>query len=241
LNRKLILLNVVLAGLAVYAGLQLHDLWLASKARQAAQVKKPIKVSPAPPISPLQPPPPVMASGYADIAQKMLLNPSRNPNVPLDPPPAPPPPKPMPALPIYHGMMNIGDGPTAILSMAANTPNLPIHPGEKIGEFKLLSVSRDGIDLEWDGKTVHRSLDEITIKSAPPPEAPPANVAATAPPAPPMIMQPTGPGADTGRGERLCNPNDSMEAGTVQDGYRKVVKPGPFGKICYWEPLGSGR
>jgi hypothetical protein len=243
LNRKLILLNVVLAGLAVYAGLQLHDMWMASKARQSAQVKKPIKVSPAPPISPLQPPPPVLASGYADIAQKMLLNPSRNPNVPLDPPPAPPPPKPMPALPVYHGMMNIGDGPTAILSMAANTPNLPIHPGEKIGEFKLLSVSRDGIDLEWDGKKVHRSLDEITVKSAAPEPAAQPQVAVAAPalPAAPVILQPTGPGTDTGRGERVCNPNDSMEAGTVVDGYRKVVRPGPFGKICYWEPLGSGR
>jgi hypothetical protein len=240
LNRKLIVLNLVLAALVAYAAVQFRGLWVASQARQAAEMNRRVKPAPPPPFPPLQPPPPAMASDYADIAQKDLLDSSRNPNVPLDPPPPPPPPKPMPPLPVYHGMMNIGDGPTAILSLNANTPNEPIHPGEKIGEFTLLSVSREGIDLEWEGKTVHRSLDEITVKNAPPADAGPAAPAIAAAPPPPVVLTPTGPGQDA-RGVRECNPNDSMEAGAVADGYRKVVKAGPFGKTCYWEPLSQGR
>lgn len=243
MNRKLLLLNLALAGLAVYAGVGLHGMWLAAKARQSAELSKKTQPAPPPLYPPLQAPAPVMASGYADIAQKMLLDPSRNPNVPVEPPPPPPPPKPMPPLPVYHGMMNLGDGPTAILSLAANTPNEPIHPGEKIGEFTLLSVSRDGIDLDWEGHKVHRTLDEITVKNAAPAEpAPAAPAVVAAAPKAPMVMQPMGPGKDTGRGERLCAENDSMESGTISDGYRKVMKPGPFGQICYWEPVGgSGR
>jgi len=232
-------LNLVLLAVAAWAAVQLRGMWLAARARQAAELQHRMQPAPAPPFSALPSPPPVMPSQYADIAQKDLLDRSRNPDVPVDPGPPPPPPKPMPPLPVYHGMMNLGDGPTAILSLTANTPNEPIRPGEKIGEFTLVSVSREGIDLEWDGKTVHRSLDEITVKPAEsegPVQDTRAAMAASAPPPPPVAKAPTGPGQEA-RGVRECNPNDSMEAGTISDGYRKVVKPGPFGQICYWEPV----
>jgi hypothetical protein len=48
----------------------------------------------------------------------------------------------------------------------------------------------------------------------------------------------TGPGADTGRGFKVCDPNDNTPAGTVVDGYRKIVNATPFGDACRWDPIG---
>ena len=48
----------------------------------------------------------------------MLFDRSRNSTVVVEVPP-PPPPKPMPPLPAYHGMMNLGDGPVAVMSVNA--------------------------------------------------------------------------------------------------------------------------
>jgi hypothetical protein len=41
------------------------------------------------------------------------------------------------------------------------------------------------------------------------------------------------------QGIKLCQAGDSNPAGTVVDGYRKVIKATPFGGICSWEPLGG--
>ncbi len=79
--------------------------------------------------------------------------------------PPPPPPKPMPPLPVYHGMMNIGDGPAAILSVNATSPQMEIHPGETIGPFKLVDVNTQEIALEWDGKVIRKTVDEILDRS----------------------------------------------------------------------------
>ena len=43
-------------------------------------------------------------------------------------------------------------------------------------------------------------------------------------------------GMKTGE-SRLCVPGDKSPAGTVKDGYRKTVVPGPFIEMCQWEPI----
>src|SRR5438552_14006738 len=104
-----------------------------------------------------------MATNYAPIAQQMLFDPSRNPNVPVEQAPPPPPPPPMPPLPAYHGMMNIGDsGPMAFLSIG-NGRNQAIHIGEPIGAFKLLDVNSDEVTFEWDSKPVKQQFSRPTI------------------------------------------------------------------------------
>jgi TonB family protein len=39
-------------------------------------------------------------------------------------------------------------------------------------------------------------------------------------------------------GFKRCELNDNTPAGTVVDGYRKVVSPTPFGEACRWDPVG---
>ena len=243
MRRKLLALNLVLGALVIYAGWQLRQTREAAKEREAAVLK--VKVSPAPPPPHTPPPaaPTVVAGGYSNIVQQMLFDRSRNPTVPIElPPPAPaPPPKPMPPLPIYHGMMNLG-GITVVLSEDANSPQQGVQIGESIGQFKLAGVNTEEITFEWDGKRVTRKLDELKDHggaqqqvAAAPAAAAPVPIRSEAP-TPPPAQSPLGPGQDIGAGFRACQPNDSNPAGTVADGYRKVVLISPFGQTCRWDP-----
>ncbi len=242
MNRKLLLLDVVLLAVVVYAGVQFRNMYREEKSREAAQRAVKITPVPPPPAPPLPAPSPVLATNYAPIAQKFLLSKDRNPDVPIEAPPAPPPPPPIPPLPVYHGMMNFGDteGPIAILSLPNSKSQKSIHPGETIGEFKLLAVSKDGIDLEWRDQKVHKSLDELKSRGPVREEAQQAAqapaAAAPRPAAPPPAER--GPAEkDEGGGIRRCQDNDTYAAGAVVNGLRKIMKPGPFGPICYWEPV----
>ena len=233
-------MNVVLVASLTFAGWQLRQAWLAAKAREAAELNRKIKYASPPPFTALPTPGAVTPAGYANIAEQMLFDRSRNPNVvvELPPPPPPPPPKPMPPLPVYHGQMNFGDGPFAILSLTATTPHQAIHPGEEIGQFKLVGVNTDEIAFEWDGKTVRKKVDELIDRKVQQEPVAAARTEQLAAPEVSVPKTPLGPGEDTGRGPKICQPNDSMPVGTVVDGYRKVITPTPFGESCRWDPVG---
>ena len=239
MRRKLLLLNLALAALIVFAGYQLRQEWLSTKAREAATLNVRVKPAPAPPFTPLPQAPAVVASGYSDIVQKTLFDRSRNPDVVVELPPAPPP-KPMPPLPAFHGTLNLGTGPIAILSLPPG-PQKAVEIGEFIGQFKLLGVNTEEIAFEWEGKTVRKKLEELSAaQPAPQPAGPPAGPAeAVAPAAAPPAATPRagGPGADTGSGHKACLANDPTPAGSIVGGYRKVVIPTPFGQSCRWDQV----
>jgi hypothetical protein len=240
MNRKLVLLNVVLAAVVVYGGVQLRDAWRAEKAREAALKAKRVQPLPAPPFRALPNEAPVLASGYKDVAQKNLFHPSRDPNVVVEPPPPPPPPPPMPDLPKFHGQMNLGDGPMALLVEKPGMAEKAVKPGETIGQFKLVDVTRDEIAFSWtyNGQIAKRSLRELSDNSQP--SAPAADnrpAAAAAPPPPPPVQAAFGPGETTNFGFKTCVPNDTTPEGTVVQGFRKVISTTPFGKSCRWDPV----
>jgi len=245
LRRKLLVLNVALVGLVAYAGWQVWQAHLRAKAREAAMLGRRVKPVPPPPFTPLAAQKPVIAGGYAAVAEQDLFDRSRNPTVVVElppPPPAPAPP-PMPALPVYHGQMNIG-GPTVFLSVTPISEHEAIHPGEKIGQFTLVGVNMDEIEFEWQGQTVRRNLDTLIDRGNQAPAAAaaaaaqPARTDAPAPaPAPAVPKSAIGPGADTGRGFKLCDPNDNMPVGSVVDGYRKMSYKTPFGTNCRWDQI----
>ena len=237
MNRKLVLLNLVLAAVAVYAGVQWRNQWKAAKARETAMLHKSVKPAPGAPFVALPVSPPVLAAGYKDIADKFLFDRERNSNVPVElPPPAPPPP-PMPPLPRYHGTLNLGDGLSTILSANAGSAHQEIKVGQSIGQFKLVDVNTVQITFEWNGETVRRRLDELTDRTNTPAATPESRTASA--PAPPAAQVKTGPGESTAFGFKTCNPNDSTPVGTVTDGFRKVSIATPFGNACRWDPVGK--
>lgn len=247
MKRKLLFANLVLLAVTAAVVMHLRSEWMEADAREQAFLRQRIRPAPAPPFPPLRPVPEVKAAGYAEIAQKMLFSKDRNPIVVVEPPP-PPPPKPMPALPLFHGIVDLGNGAMAIMSENAKAPHRDYQPGDKVGAFKLVSVSNDAIVLEWEGHTVSKTPDEMMDHSIPAPGTPGAPAAASnaqaAAAQPAKIAPPDkpGPGIDLGRGVRGCQPGDTSPEGAVIDGMRKVIKPSPFGNKCYWESLsGQGQ
>lgn len=246
MNRKLLILDAVLVLVLGYAGLQFRSLFVSSKARETKELKggklAPVAV---PAFPPTPAPPATMATSYIEIPNKFLLDPSRNSIVVPPPPPPPPPPKPMPPLPVYHGQMNLGDGGGlfAILSMDNKSPHEAIHIGETIGQFKLLSVNKAGLDLEWDDKTIHKTLDELTDHGAAQQQAEAAQPQAAAVAQRQAVQErPLGPSESVGAdGARGCQAGDANPPGTILDGYKKTVRQSPFGPICSWMPIsGTG-
>ncbi len=242
MKRKLIFLDVLLVGVLAWAGVQFRAQWLAARAREANEFNRKQAVLPPPPYTRAVPEPPVVPAGYKSIADSMLYDPSRNPTVVIETPPAPPPP-PMPPLPEYHGSMSLGGaGLTAFFSQGQNGVHQAVHPGEMIGQFKFVDVNSEEVTLEWNGQVVHKPLAEIRAKASasaqesaavrtdvPPP-------AAAAAPPPPVK---SGPGEDTAFGFKTCRMDDGQADGAVMEGYRKTMHATPFGKTCTWEPLGK--
>lgn len=245
MTRKLIALNVLLVAALILLGAQIRREWRSARTRERAFLKHNIKPAPAQPLVPFAQPPALMASNYAAVAQMNLLSQDRNSNVIVDPP-APVKEKPIPSFPAARGVM-IWDGvpPTVVLSEKPGGPQKGYHPGDTIGEWKILSVDNQYVVFEWDGKEFKKRLDELLDKTAllsADTAAPQASTAApttlstSAPQVQSISSNKEGPGADMGGGMKGCVAGDNTPAGTVVDGLRKVVSESPFGSVCRWEP-----
>lgn len=255
MNRKLLILDVVLGACVIYGGFQLHSQWVAARARQAGMPGAAPKAGPPPVVSPLPRQPAVLPSGYKAIAVNTLFDPSRNPDIPVDappPPPPPPPPKEPPPLPSYHGMMDFGDplGPIALMSDAGTAGHQEVHAGEMIGAFKLLSFNRQEFALEWDGRVIHARTSaggsEKPRSAAPPVEPITTNGIIPGQAAPDTGPQPQAQGAQLGAGQDLtdtvktCQSGDNSPNGTVSGGYVKQVTATPMGSSqCVWRAVGK--
>jgi hypothetical protein len=236
MKRKLILLNVALALLAAAACWQIRAKWREGKAQERQVLAQPAKPVVAPPPPSFDAPQAATAASYIEVAKKTLFAKDRNPEVVLDVPP----PKPVPEFPVAYGIMNLGGGPTAILSAKSGETGKRYSPGDKVGEFILADVESDGIVLEWDGRQFRKSLKELRAA---------APAAASAPAPAPVSVAPTvvaaaptrapspdpGPGAQTSEEHRECQGGDTAPAGTIRNGYRKVLVSSPFGDLCRWD------
>lgn len=240
MSRKLLLLNLVLAVLVAIVGTRARDNWLEAQKRADVVLSKRVPVAAAPPFTPLVPPERAHAGSFADIAQQTLFSPDRNPTVVVEVAP----PKPMPPLPVMYGVMNLGEGPVAMMAEKPGASRHEVHAGSTIGEFKIVSLSMDEIALQWEDKRMVKKPADLVDRSgaqtaaeAAKAKAVAAKPAAPAPaPAQARVASASGPGGELGGGNRQCQPGDNSPAGTVMDGYRKIVRDTPFGKSCFWAP-----
>jgi hypothetical protein len=239
MKRNLLSLNLALLCLVAFAVWKVQTEWTAQKLREDAVKNKSV---PAPPltVAPIPAPPaPVVAASYSDIANKMLFNKDRNPNVVVEVVEAPKPP--MPPLPVLHGVMGLPSGMLALLSTDAKTPGKGVAVGEKMGPFELAALTRDEISFKWEDKTVTKSVSEMIYRGL---EA----TAQQAPPAPGTGSSPSAGNAPASTGAakpsaavigmeeiKTCDPGETSPNGTVSDGYKKVLMPTPFGNSCHWE------
>jgi len=246
-NRKVILLNAVLLALSGLLFWTLRMKWIETRKHEQAVLHSSPQARDMPLPPPIPMPKPVAAADYSEIAQKTLFAKDRNPNVPIEPPPAPPPlppPPPMPDLPAYYGEMNFGD-PVVLLRLPKEAQK-SYHAGDKVGPFQLVSFSREKVVFDWNGKLVERTPDELREKE------PAKESAAAAPQAP--APQPSNNGGsarsisgssekklsdllgkDNGLGIRQCVAGDKSPPGTIVDGYKKVITTNMFGETCMWQ------
>lgn len=239
---RLLLLNLLLLAACLAAGWRLSTIHEERLQRQRQFLGERVSPAPAPPLSLPAPQPQVSAATYLPVAQRLLFSKDRNADVVIEVSA----PKPVPPLPRYYGLMNFGDDPRVILAPPGK-PQKSYVAGEKVGEFQLSAIEPDGLVFQWEDRTIRARFDELREKAPPP--APQAQQSAQPPPAPPQTQnlsavstiggagESKGPGGEEGAPTRPCQPGDSSPAGTVTDGYRKVLQKTPFGASCYWEKV----
>jgi hypothetical protein len=245
-NRKIILLNVVLLALAGWLFWMLRVKWLELHRHEHAVLALSARggrvlYPPAPP-----PSKPFASTDYIEVAQNMLFAKDRNPNVIVDPPPpAPPapPPPPMPDLPAYYGTIALFGDPVILLSLPKG-PQKKYHAGDKVGPFQIVSFDREKVVFDWNGKMVERKPEDLKEKEgsveqaaadAPPPRVEPLKLIPDPPPDAPKLSEVIG--ADNGNNVRLCVAGDKTPAGTIVDGYKKVITMNMFGATCMWQAV----
>jgi hypothetical protein len=243
MNRKILALNLGLLALLGTLGWMLRAHWKQARAQELATLSKaPRRSAQLAPPSPVAPEPAV-AADYLDVAQKTLFSKDRNPNVIIEtaPPPAPKPDPPVPPRPAYYGQMGLGE-PVVFLS-AGKAGQKGFHTGDTVGPFKLVAFNRDTVTFEWNGKTLEYPVAELKPQEGTPaasqtgvPAFAPEKVASAG--AVIGITQEKGPVLGVQNGDiRSCVAGDKSPSGTVKDGFRKSVVPGPFGEMCQWEPI----
>lgn len=243
---RLLLLNAVLLAGCAAAGWRLKTMHEERARRQEAFRKETTQPAPAPPLSLPAPQPQVSAATYLPVAQHLLFSKDRNPDVVIEVAA----PKPVPPLPRYYGLMNFGEEPRVILAVQGKAQKSYVA-GDPVGDFRLAAIEPDGLVFEWEDRTIRAKFEELRDKS----EAPPAQPQRAAQPVKASPPQPAaqeqgaavstvsslgdtkGPGGEAGAATRPCQPGDTSPAGTVSDGYRKVLARTPFGQTCYWEKV----
>ena len=247
MTRKLILLDVALAALFCFLVWQMRREWVEAHARAQAFLSTTVKQVPAPRLSPLPKFAPLAAVAYAEVALLDLFSKDRNPQVVIDV--EPPKVKPVPAFPVARGVL-LWDGtpPVVVLSLRRGGAQKGYRAGEQIGDWTIVSVDNQYVVFGWDGKEFKKRIDELMDRSAETAQAPAAAAAAAsaassnaAPSAKTQNLSDSNKsdhwvdvGADNMRG---CKPGDDTAAGTVVEGFKKVVSSTPFGNACRWEQV----
>jgi Tfp pilus assembly protein PilP len=240
LRHRLLVLNILLAGVTAAVGWRLRQDWLHDHQHASTVINRRVNPAPAPAIAPVPVPAPFAAPTYADVAQKDLFSKDRNPNVVIEPVAVKPAPK-WPRMPILFGVMGLPDGLVAMLAEKPDARSRGVRTGDKIGDLKVVKLNADKISFEFEGEVKEVNVQDLIdrgghaeVAAASAGDASvsqnPANVAAQKPP------PPAKPGVEVGLGSqgKACQPGDTSPGGTVVDGYKKVIKINPFGSECSW-------
>ncbi|MBA3976216.1 MAG: hypothetical protein C0504_18570 [Candidatus Solibacter sp.] len=242
MTRRLLALNLLLVVLIGAACWRMRVVWLEQERASAQFFARPAAAGDPPVVLIPEPPKQVMAMSYLEVAQQLMFSRDRNPTVIVEVEA----PKPMPALPLYYGMINLGDGPKVVLAGSRGAGQRSYRAGQQIGDFKLLAIEPTGLVFEWDGKRVPASYAQLKDTQPVTPQPPRSATTPSSGPQPPKpatsatsigSQQISGPGESAGSDRRMCQAGDTSPEGAVVNGFRKVLAATPFGKSCYWEKV----
>jgi hypothetical protein len=191
-----------------------------------------------------------MAQSFAEIVDRTIFRPERTNEAAGES-------VKMPELPVLYGTMNLGGGMFAMMAPGdqANGLSQPVHLGEEVGGYKLVSIADSQVVVAWGEKqfTVNvwesaRKIPRIVERSGPTaPSAEPSG-ATGGPRAAAMAASRSGAPVVVGSTQEKKSfagfhapPGATPDApeGTVIDGKRKVVVQTPFGPSVRWEDVGQ--
>lgn len=261
MKRKLWFWNLLMLGALVWCGMHIRQTWQQSREREQALLARslPALAVTQPGVAPTVPP--VTPALYFDVAQKLLFSKDRNPNVIIDPPPpppAPPPPPPWPPMPTVFGYMDFAGTPTVFMMEKQGMPQKRYHKGDAVGEMTIVDLDRNTITFEFDKRQEKKKYEELMARGPAVVEQPAAPAPPSAAPAGGSLTSAANGGVDQNKGNAMQQQNanvkpgpsaiqtsestractgDTLPAGTVQDGYKKVVTQTPFGNRCEWQAV----
>ena len=247
MNRKLLLINVALLGLVI--------LGVAELVRQAqdAQQRYALLRDPMPPKEALAypapaAPPRVRQRDYMPVVDRLLFSQDRNPVVEVEVPPVEI--EQRPTLPLLVGLMDLGDGPIAMMAASAKGTPRPVVVGEKVGDFTFVAAQGETLTLEWKGQQFEATEAELNGADGADPNPRP-RVQTRNPARRPAAKSSTrldsarsksvstkyyiGPPLSGQTGRRSADPTDGVDDGTESDGYTRRVRQTPFGAQHWWE------
>lgn len=252
---RLILFNLALAaciGVSAWQG-SLH--WKAAEAARRRTMEASAHVPATAPPAPVPLPDAPAAVKYVDVATKDLFSKDRNPTVIIEAPKVEKP-REMPPLPVIYGVLGLPSGTKALMAEKPGLATKSVRTGDSVGEFKIAALDSQAVTFLWEGKEIRKQVDDLMDRTGRGGVAPSAPVPGPAPMAPlqagvPVQQNdpgvPSAPtlgggviGADIGSAghpERACRAGDQSAAGTVIDGFRKVLVSTPFGTNCRWVPV----
>jgi hypothetical protein len=175
INRRLLLINVVLATVIVWGVFKLRDAWTSFQTTHKAELVRPD--SPGVMIQPVAVKPAVVSTA-ADWNEAAARNPfslDRNDQniVVVAPAAAAQPPRLTP--PILYGTMSLGGPPVAILGEAASSKrSLGLAVGEAFGAWKIVEIGSNAVIVEAGGQR------ESLMKGAVPRDREPVTTTTTA-------------------------------------------------------------
>ncbi len=245
---KLIALNLLLlAGLGAIAW-QTRVQWMAATAARQSNLNVPIRPVAPPAIAPAPRPESLVATRYADVANKNLFSKDRNAEIIVDPPKVEIP-KPMPPLPIVFGVMGLPSGVKAIMAEKPGAPSTTVKAGETLGEFKIVALDTTSVTFDWTGKQITRKIDDLIDRSGgqsasggnqPAMASQQQQSGPAAPPPPPAPLSVNNHPTSADLGDEMsptmrnCKAGDTSPYGSVVDGYKKTSVPFAFGPLCRW-------
>ena len=149
------------------------------------------------------------------------------------------------ALPILHGIADLGDGPSALLAERPGMRAQWVRPGEAVGPYLLESIGRDSLVLSRNGRRIETTAAELRN---------PASRAARTPRvgsrtgsssnlirsvARPSTARPANGryriGTEFRPGRFAADAGDGAVDGTEYNGYVRRVQQSPFGAQHWWE------
>lgn len=257
MKRKLMLLNVVLLALLVAGGLELHRrIEQASSRYEILQRMGAPKEPPAYPAP--QSPPRLRQADYLAVVNRLLFYQDRNAIVEVEAPVEKVVQR--PALPILIGVMNLGDGPIALMAATSKSSPRPVGIGGTVGEYTFLGLSGDKLKLSWQGEQIEVDQDKLAgevdtrshsdSRSSAASKGSRSAAARRSAAGGRQTRQPETKnaaaenrkgiggrysiGAEFRPGVFHADSADNSPDGTEAEGYRKVVRQTPFGSQSWW-------